>query len=170
MFARDFWKAAVFLLVAEAMAFGECVPVSEAGKHLGETRCVSGKVFRVERGAEGITYLDFCEDYRSCPFGAVIFAHDLKSIGDVRQLRGKTVEIHGELKPYDGRAQIVVEEPRQIGGEGARLPPLPRNYDVENRGHYSAGSFSLPRPGYATTKKRQTAKLPIQIPEDDPED
>lgn len=154
------------LSLASPLAFAGCLSVVEAGKHLGETQCVAGKIVRVERNSGGVTYLDFCEDYRLCPFNAVIFSSDLKSIGDVRQLRGKTVEIRGELRSYDGRAEIVVERSSQLGGHDVAIPPLPKNFDVENHGHFSAGSFSLPRPGYTSTKKRQTAKLPIEIPED----
>jgi hypothetical protein len=101
-----------------------------------------------------------------CPFTVVVFPHDLKHIGDVNQLQNKVIEVHGPVKEYDGRAEIVLEQRRQLGGEGRQIPPLPKNYDVENKGHYSAGKFSLPKPAYKTTKKRQTAKLPIGIPSD----
>ena len=46
---------------------------------------------------------------------------------------------------YDGRAEIVLEEHRQLGGAGARIPPLAQNYDVEKKGRYSAGTFSRPK-------------------------
>jgi hypothetical protein len=146
----------------------DCIPFHEAGKHIGETKCVSGRIMRVEQGSKGVHYLDFCEDYHACPFTAVIFASDLKHIGDVRQLQGKTVEIHGDVKEYDGRAEIIVSESWQLGGSASRIPPLPKNYDVEQRGRYSAGIFSHPKT-YSTTKKRQPAKLPINVPQD-PED
>jgi len=69
----------------------------------------------------------------------------LKSVGDVRQLQGRMVEIHGQVKEYDGRGEIVLEEYRPLGGAGARIPPLPQNYDVEKKGRYRAGTFSTPR-------------------------
>jgi len=109
--------------------------------------------------------LDFCQDYGSCSFSVVVFASDLKRIGDVSQLAGKTVEIRGEVKEYDGRTEIVLENARQLGGEATRLPPLMKNFDVEQRGHFSAGqSHSAKRP--TTRKKKQTATLPIAVPED----
>ena len=101
-----------------------------------------------------------------CPFTVVVFAHDLKRIGDVSQLQNKVIEVHGQVKEYDGRAEIVLQELRQLGGEGLRIPPLPKNYDVENKGHYSAGTFSLPKPVHAARKKKQPAKIPIDIPPD----
>ena len=101
-----------------------------------------------------------------CPFTVVVFAHDLKRIGDVSQLQNKVIEVHGPVKEYDGRAEIVLQQLRQLGGEGLTIPRLPKNYDVENKGHYSAGSFSLPKPAYTTYKKKQPAKIPIGIPPD----
>jgi hypothetical protein len=101
-----------------------------------------------------------------CPFTVVVFAHDLKRIGDVSQLQNKVIEVHGPVKEYDGRPEIVLQQLRQLGGEGLGIPRLPKNYDVENKGHYSAGSFSLPKPPYTTHKKKQTAKIPIDIPPD----
>jgi hypothetical protein len=114
----------------------------------------------------GHNVLRFLQDFRVCPFTVVVFPHDLREIGDVRQLQNKVIEVHGPVKEYDGRAEIVLQQLRQLTGEAARIPVLPKNYDVENKGHYSAGTFSLPKPGYTAAKKRQTAKIPIEIPPD----
>ena len=101
-----------------------------------------------------------------CPFTVVVFPHDLKRIGDVSQLQNQVIEVHGPVKEYEGRAEIVLQQLRQLGEEGLRIPKLPKNYDVENKGHYSAGSFSRPKPAYTTHKKKQPAKVPIDIPPD----
>jgi len=142
----------------------ECLPISEARNHVGETQCITGKVLRVKRGSRGTTFFDFCDDFRVCPFTAVIFPGHLKDIGDVRALANRVVEVNGSLKTYDGRAEIVVTESRQLGGEGIRIPKLPKDYDVERKGKYSAGSFSLPRPSHTPAKKRQAPTLPAEIP------
>jgi hypothetical protein len=154
----------LLLLVVAVRCPADCLPINEARNHIGETQCISGKVLRVKRGSRGVTFFDFCEDFRVCPFTAVIFPGHLKDIGDVRQLENKVVEIHGPLKEYDGRAEIVVSELRQLGGVGTRIPKLPKEYDVEKKGRASAGSFSLPKPPYTTSKKRQPATLPADIP------
>lgn len=147
-------------------SFADCIPFTEARSHIGETECITGKVFRVKAGARGTTFFDFCEDFRVCPFTVVIFPGHLKDIGDVRQLKDHVIQIRGDLKEYDGRTEIVLQELRQLGSAAALVPKLPKNYDVENRGHYSAGTFSLPKPRKTPTKKRQTPTLPITIPED----
>jgi hypothetical protein len=147
-------------------ARADCLPFEEARKHVGEIKCITGKVVRVKQGNRGVHFLDFCDDYRLCPFTVVIFPGDLKSVGDVRQLQGKLIEIHGQVKEYDGRAEIILEEYRQLSGSTARIPPLPKNYDVEKKGRYSAGKFSHPKAGRKTTKKRQPAEMPVEVPED----
>jgi hypothetical protein len=162
-----FWSFQTFVVafaLLPTFAGADCIPFTEAQAHIGETQCVTGKIFRVKAGARGVTFFDFCEDFRVCPFTVVLFPGHLKDIGDVRQLKDQVVEIHGDLKEYDGRAEIVLEQLRQLGAGAALVPKLPRNYDVENKGHYSAGTFSLPKATKTPAKKRQTPTLPIELP------
>jgi hypothetical protein len=86
----------------------------------------------------------------SCPFTVVVFGNDLKDVGDVRRLAGRSIEIRGAVKIYDGRPEIILRRISQIEGGAAMIPPLPKNYDVENRGHYSAGRL------YPTKKPKKT--------------
>jgi len=138
----------------------ECIGFAEAINHIGETRCVSGKVFAVKQGLGGVHYLDFCENYQTCPFTVVVFPADLRHVGDVRQLAGKLVEVHGAVKLYDSRAEIILRDARQLSGESAQLPQLPKNYDVERKGRYSAGKYSHAAVSKQTSRKRQSK--PIQ--------
>ena len=154
----------VLALLAAAQA--ECVPFTDASKHVGETKCVTGKVLHVKQGNAGAHFFDYCEDYRMCPFTVVVFAGNLKHVGDVRQLEGKTIEIHGPIKEYDGRAEIILERASQLGGEAAKIPALPKGYDVEKKGRYSAGSFSRP---HAPKRKRQKQEPSIVTEEPEPE-
>ncbi len=154
-----------FALCFPAFSAAACIPFDQARKHIGETQCVSGKVLRVESGNGGVHYLDFCEDYGSCSFSVVVFASDLKRVGDVDQLAGKTVEIRGEVKEYDGRAEVVLDNAKQLGGEALRLAPLPKSFDVEQRGHFSAGQSRASRKR-STRKKKGHPTLPAEIPED----
>jgi DNA/RNA endonuclease YhcR with UshA esterase domain len=148
-----------------SLAWSDCLPFMEARNHVGEVKCVTGTVVRVKQGARGVHFLDFCDDFRLCPFTVVIFPHDLKSVGDVRQLQGRMVEIHGQVKEYDGRAEIILEEYRQLGGAGARIPPLPKNYDVEKKGRYSAGTFNHPK-AKRKTSRNEGPNVITQAPED----
>lgn len=143
-----------FLFIVQATSFlfsADCLPIHEAGQHIGETKCVTGKVVRVKVGAKGVHFLNFCEEQMACPFTVVVFSHDLKDVGDVRRLAGRTIEIRGALKLYDGRPEIILNRINQIEGGAAMIPPIPKDYDVENRGHYSVGRL---RPSKKPTKTK----------------
>lgn len=152
------YALAVAVLFARLLSASDCIPIGEAGRHVGETKCVMGKVTRVKVGAKNVHFLDFCEDQMACPFTVVVFSHDLKDVGDVRQLAGHTIEIKGAVKLYDGRAEIILNRASQITGGAAMLPPIPKNYDVENRGHYSAGRL---RPSKKPAKTKPTPNTTI---------
>jgi len=154
----------IALLLSTPAFCADCIPFDQAPKHIGETECITGKVVRV-KATRKAHYLDFCEDYRLCPFSVVIFSHDMKNVGDVRQLAGKVIEIRGEIKEYNDRAEIILDSRKQLSGQAAMLPPLPKSFDVEQRGHFSAGTFRAKK-SRATYKKKSTPTLPIEIPED----
>jgi len=139
MFTVNKVAALVVLLSAAATAATDCLPIQSAAQHVGEVKCVTGKVQRVKVGARGVHFLDFCEDQMACPFSVVVFPADLKDVGDVRRLAGRTIEIRGPVKLYAGRAEIVLNRVSQLTGGSTLIPPLPKNYDVEKQGHYSAG-------------------------------
>jgi hypothetical protein len=143
----------IMLLPPSLLSASDCIPVSEAAKHIGETQCVSGKVLKIKVGAKGVHFLDFCEDQMACPFTVVVFPSGLKDVGDVRRLAGRSIEIHGAVKLYDGRPEMILNRIGQITGGAAMIPPLPKNYDVENRGHYSAGHL---RPAKKPAKVKAT--------------
>jgi hypothetical protein len=91
-----------------------CISLEQAGQHTGENSCVSGRVLRVYTSRSGNTFLDFCKDYRQCPFTSVIFADDRSQFGNIGMLEGKSVQIAGEITNYNGRAEIIIRDPRQI--------------------------------------------------------
>src|SRR5450432_4046000 len=133
------YRALLFALIAgSSLSASDCIPIQDAGKHVGETKCVAGKVLRVKM-AQRVHFLDFCEDQLACPFTVVIFSYDLKDVGDVRRLAGRNIEINGAIKVYDGKPEIVLKRIGQINGGKAMIPALPKEYDVEKTGHYSAG-------------------------------
>ena len=132
------------VLLLAAMSAAECIPIQRAAQHIGDSECVAGRVFQVSEGPSGTTFLNFCADYRTCPFTVVVFARDLRHVGDVRQLAGKEIQIQGKIQAYDGRPEIVLREARQLRGPLRKLPPLPKDYDVQRRGRYSAGKWQHP--------------------------
>jgi hypothetical protein len=154
-FAREVGTLLLALLVAPLLSASDCIPIHEASHHIGEVQCVTGKVLHVRPGT-GVHYINFCEDEAACPFTVVVFPHDLKDVGDIRRLEGRVIEINGAVKMYDGRAEIILNRISQLHGGAAMIPPLPKNYDVEKRGHYSAGRLHPTKKPKKTKAKPQT--------------
>jgi hypothetical protein len=153
---RDCLVAFVVLLTTARIAASDCLPIAEASHHVGETKCVTGKVLRVKVGAKGVHFIDFCEDQMACPFTVVVFPHDLKDVGDVRRLTGHVIEIRGPVKLYEGRAEIILNRVSQVTGGSTLIPPMPKNYDVEKQGHYSAGRMHPSKKPKKTKQKPTT--------------
>ena len=165
-------KLLFLLLLAFAISASstasDCIPFQEAAQHVGENRCVTGKIMRV-KASRGAHFLDFCEDQMACPFTVVVFSRDLKDVGDVRRLAGRTIEIHDPVKIYQGRAKIILNRVSQMTGGAALLPPMRKNYDVENRGHYSAGHLSSEKLKASKRTPNPTATYGYDVEGDDPQ-
>jgi len=93
-----------------------CADAYNAGSLVGQNGCVKGMVFHVYTSRTGNTFLDFCQDFRTCPFSSVIFTSDKSKFGDLESLVGRHVEIRGRVVPYEGHAEIIVRDPQQIRG------------------------------------------------------
>ena len=157
------------LCMSPFLSASDCIPIHDAGQHIGETKCVTGRVVGVKVGPKGVHFLDFCEDQMACPFSVVVFAHDLKDVGDVRRLAGRTIEIRGDVKLYNGKPEIILRRISQISGGAAMIPPLPKSYDVENRGRFSAGRlYPSNKPAKQKAKPNRTATYGNDVEGDDP--
>lgn len=87
---------------------------AEAGGHIGETALVTGTIVEVFTSATNTTFLDYCANYKTCPFTAVIFSSDKSKFPNLFQYQGKEIMIKGEIKTYQGRAEIILSDPSQI--------------------------------------------------------
>src|SRR5581483_1695895 len=153
------------ILLVVATSAGQCISFKEADKHVGSTRCVTGKVINISHSDKGTTFLNFCENYRVCPFQLVVFRGDLPHVGDVRQLVGKTIEVQGNIQNYDGQPEIILRRARQLRGDTAKIPPLPKGFDVERKGRYSAGRLNHPKTSHSPRPKRQQRPVQMEDPQ-----
>ncbi len=90
------------------------IDYTEAIKHVGDLASVRGTLVKVYTSKTGTVFLDFCENYKTCPFTAVIFADDAKKFGDLSKYNGKTVTLTGKIVSYEGKAEIILSSPSQI--------------------------------------------------------
>jgi hypothetical protein len=108
-----------FALITTASGFAaeqECIPFDKAKEHVGEAVCVTGKIVSVGH-SKSTWYLDFCENYKECPFVVVVFERDLKDPEKLKQLEGQTIRIFGPIKLYKDRPEIVLWHEHQLTGE-----------------------------------------------------
>ena len=96
------------------IAQSNSINYTDAPKYIGQEVFVSGKVVDVFVSKTNTTFINFCKDYRSCPFSAVIFPDDRSQFGDLQQLIGETVQISGVVDEYKGNPQIVLKNPNQL--------------------------------------------------------
>lgn len=157
-----------FVLVAVTAMAADCISIQRAPQHIGDSVCVTGRVFQVNEGSSGTTFLNFCADYRTCPFTVVVFARDLRYVGDVRHLAGKEIQIHGKIQAYDGRPEIILRQARQLHGDAAKLPPVPKEYDVERRSRYRAGKWQHAKSSRQPSQhpKGSSGGAPVEEPPD----
>ncbi len=132
-------------------AFSQCISISDAPQHIGKKTCVAAKVLNVAENENGAFLLNFCPETQACPFVVRVFPVDLDYVGDVRQLSGKEIEITGKIQKWNGVAEIILRDSDQLNGGLAKLPPIPKAYDVESRGHVRPGEFK----GNKTTKRSE---------------
>ncbi len=152
------------LLLAVAASATECIPLEQAKHKVGAVSCIKAQVHSVSTGESGTHFLNLCSGDGECPFKVVVFARDLRQVGDVRQLEGKPVEVHGKIQLYEGTPEIILRDSRQLrgvslppvpkdysvaaaSGKGSQVgpPKIPNKYDVERHGRYSAGTFKPPK-------------------------
>ena len=148
--------AVISIAFLTSLASGECLSIEQTKDKTGSRACVSGKVLKVV-AARGAHFLDFCEDYNQCPFTVVVFDRDLRDVGDVRQLEGKMIEIHGNIVQYEGRSEIVLRDSAQLKGTSPKLPPVPKSYDAERRGSFSATAKNTKAASTKKPKRRKRA-------------
>ncbi|HXZ80261.1 MAG TPA: hypothetical protein VEG30_10050 [Terriglobales bacterium] len=151
----------LFLVASASLASAGCVTVNDAGQKIGAITCVTGKVLKVDQSNSRAFFLDFCEDHRRCPFTVVVFPRHLRDVGDIRELEGKDIEIHGEVQQWMGKAEIVLRDARQL--HGGSLPPVPKTYDVARQGKYNPGQFRKAKTSKSSTTKPKKATGPDEL-------
>jgi len=107
-----------------ATAAAECVPLTELHAKKGDAVCITATVLKVNQSRAGNWFLDFCENYRQCPFSVFVSEKDAAGFGDLHRLQGQEVTIYGRIREYNGKPEIILRDKRQLEGEKLKfLPP-----------------------------------------------
>ena len=90
------------------------IDYTQAPAHVGEYASVRGTLIDAYTSASGTVFLDFCKNYKTCPFSGVIFADDAKQFSDLSRYAGQTVTLTGKIVSYQGKAEIVLSDQSQL--------------------------------------------------------
>lgn len=94
---------------------GTIYPYSDAAKHIGETAAIRGTIVRVFSSKSGTVFLDYCKEYATCPFSAVIFGADTAKFSNIaKTYQNKVTIASGVIRAYNGQAEMVISDPSQI--------------------------------------------------------
>ncbi len=90
------------------------VPWKDAAQYVGQQITVQGEIVRTYDSGK-VTFLNFDNDYRNT-LTIVIFPslYDAFPEPPAAHFEGKTVEVTGVVKMYEGAPEIVIEDPAQI--------------------------------------------------------
>jgi micrococcal nuclease len=103
------------LMASSAFAQTPTITPPEAKDHVGQIVTVEGTVSEVHHAASGkVTFIDMGGRYPNNPFAGVIFSGDASQFPAVDSFTGKTVDITGRVKLYNGSPEIILNEPGQI--------------------------------------------------------
>lgn len=87
---------------------------SAAARHVGEAVTVEGYVAAVFTSRTQTTFLNFGRAYPNQTFTAVIFRSAASRFPNPRQWEGQRVRVTGQVRLYQGRPEIILEQPSQI--------------------------------------------------------
>ena len=90
------------------------IDYTDAPAHVGQYASVKGSLVKAYTSKSGTVFLDFCTQYKNCPFSGVVFADDVKKFGDLSDYEGDVVTLTGKISSYEGRAEIILSDPSQL--------------------------------------------------------
>lgn len=92
----------------------QVIDYTEAPNHLGQNIAVRGRIVKVASSNKGTIFLDYCSNYKGCPFSVVVFNSNTGSFSDLNSYEGKTITIKGFIRTYQNRPEIILNNQSQI--------------------------------------------------------
>jgi DNA/RNA endonuclease YhcR with UshA esterase domain len=89
------------------------IGTGDATNYFNKEMIVTGTVAQVSI-RPNIVFLNMDKPYPNSPFTLVIFPSATNQFGDIKALKGATVEATGKITDYHHRAEIVLEKANQL--------------------------------------------------------
>ncbi len=97
----------------ETNAVPPTIGSAQAADWIGKQVVVTGVVAQVS-SRPGLTFLNFDKRYPNSPFTAIIRARYTNEFENVSALQGKSVSVTGQMKDYNGKAEIELTRKSQL--------------------------------------------------------
>lgn len=130
----------LFLILCPVVLFAgkTCYSPADAVAHPNKDVCVKAHVYDVVELADGTRFLDVCSPEtpdEECRFTILSATEDRKDVGDLDQYREQDIQIRGIVRPFGGRAEILLSNARQFHGGSEKFRPNPallHGFSAEN--------------------------------------
>ncbi|MEM1973797.1 MAG: nucleotide-binding protein [Thermoplasmata archaeon] len=87
---------------------------NDAINHIGEYATVKGYIAQVYISRKGTIFLNVDKPYPDNTFTFVIFKTDAYKFPNIKSLEGKTIAVTGLIRTYQGKPEIIINNPKQI--------------------------------------------------------
>ena len=102
----------VAFILSSSPALAATITPQDAASHIGQTVTVEGVAHvHVARTA---TFIDMGGTYPNEAFQAVAFPDHASGFGDLMRYDGKTVDVTGQVREYNGIPEIILDKPSQL--------------------------------------------------------
>ncbi len=118
----------MFFFSAILLAEKACYSPENALAHQNKDVCVAAHVYDVVELADGTRFLDLCSPETTddqCRLTVMSTNGDRKTVGDLSQYRAQDIRIRGVVRPFGGRAEILLSDARQFHGGAEKFQPNP---------------------------------------------
>jgi DNA/RNA endonuclease YhcR with UshA esterase domain len=96
----------------------------DATNFYGKEMIVTGTVAQISI-RPGIVFLNMDKPYPGSPFTLVIFPAATNQFGNIKALKGASVEVKGKVTNFHGKPEIVLEKSNQLTVTRMTLPKTP---------------------------------------------
>ena len=101
------------LALADSTNLPVKIGATEADQHYDQLMTVTGTVAQVTL-KPSIVFINLDQPYPDSPFAAVIHSKDTNQFGNLKSLKGRSVELTGKIQKYHEKPEMVVQKPSQI--------------------------------------------------------
>ena len=92
----------------------DIIDACESKNYIGKDTTIKGNVVSLIKSKKGTLFISLGKNYPNECMTIIIFKNDLSKFKDIQKYKGKDIEISGEIKEYNGKPEIILNDISQI--------------------------------------------------------